>query len=86
VNANGSAAIWTLDSANNQTSKKIYGSYSGWVPVSYNQNSDGTRTLLWANANGSAAIWTLDSANNQTSNKNYGPYSGWIPFNHNPNP
>jgi hypothetical protein len=75
----GSASIWTLNSSNNYTGSTVYGPYSGWTPVSYSYNSDGTRTLLWAGTGGYASIWTLDSSNNFTTYIEYGPYSGWEP-------
>ena len=62
----GYAAIWTLDSSNNMTADLGYGPYSGWTPVSFSSNSDGTRTLVWAGQGEYAAIWTLDSSNNMT--------------------
>ncbi len=82
----GSAALWTLNSSNTLTDKPMFGPYSGWTPVSYTINPDGTRTLLWAGAGGSAAIWTLDSSNTLRDKPMYGPYSGWTPMSYSVNP
>jgi hypothetical protein len=81
----GSASIWTLDSSNNWTTFELYGPYSGWTPVSYSSNSDGTRTLLWAGTGGYASIWTLSGSNNYTTYIEYGPYSGWTPVSYSSN-
>ena len=74
----GLAALWTLDSADNRTSYKVYGPYAGWDAKSYGYNSDGTRRMLWARkADGTAALWTLDADDNRASYKLYGPYKDW---------
>jgi len=82
----GSAALWTLDSSNNLIDKPMWGPYSGWTPVSYTLNPDGTKTLLWSGTGGYAAIWTLDSSNILTDKPDYGPYGGWTPVNYTFNP
>jgi kumamolisin len=81
----GSASIWTLNGSNNFTTYNQYGPYSGWTPVSYSSNSDGTRSLLWAGTGGYASIWTLNGSNNYTGSQVYGPYIGWTPVSYSSN-
>jgi len=84
--AGGYAALWTLNSSNTMTDYPSYGPYSGWTPVSYAVNPDGTGTMLWAGTGGYAAIWTLDSSNTLIDKPMYGPYSGWTPVSYTINP
>ena len=76
-NADGTAALWLMNSNGQFLSQQNYGPYAGWTCQAISTGSDNNTRVLWTKADGSAALWRLDSQNNFVTQQNYGPYAGW---------
>ncbi|MGI4787953.1 MAG: Ig-like domain repeat protein [Janthinobacterium lividum] len=76
-NTNGTAVVWSYDTATGTHTQSTYGPYSGWTAVALADGPDGHAHLIWDNTDGRVSVWNLNDPHPDQTCLIYGPYSGW---------
>ncbi len=77
LSSDGQIKIQAINSSGTIVSTVQYGPFTGWAPVTYERNPDGSTLLLWTNNSGQVWAWMLDSSDRLSNDTVYDPSPGW---------